>query len=176
MNDLKENRGTILWSADREAYINTQITIELVNFMTYEALGCYFRDGKIGYNNMSTFLRGEADEELKHARQFMDYQTMRGGTVVLDDIKAKDISSVRESSSPCLSAYRLALQLEKDTYANMLTIHEQSGDDPHLQDFLEECMGEQLHGQKDLNDKIRVLETATNNMAEYLHEINLSSS
>ena len=176
MDPLKHNRGATLWSETQEGLINGQIAIEMVNFMTYEALGCYFRDGKSGYNNMATFMRGEADEELKHARQFMDYQTTRGGTVVLLDPQAKDISFVCESASPCLAAYRLALQLEKDTYANMLVIHAQSEDDPHLQDFLEEFMGEQLEGQKGLNDKIRVLESATNNMGEYLHEINLSSS
>ena len=53
----------------------------------------------------------------------------------------------------------------------MLMIHA-SANDPHLQDFLEGCMGEQLEGQKDLNDKIILLESSSNRLGEYIHEIN----
>ena len=99
---------------------------------------------------------------------------MRGGTVKIRSNEPKDISSVQESSTPCLEAYKVALQLEKDTYAHMVKIHTEVND-PHLQDYLEGCMGEQLKGQKELNDQIRLLESAENRLGEYIHEKSLSS-
>ena len=169
--ELRSNRDECLWDESVESLVNEQINMELVNMLTYEALGCHFRNGRQGYNNMATSLRKEADEELKHARAFMDYQTMRGGTVCIRSNEPKSIHQVKDSPNPCIEAYRLALQLEKDTYSHMLMIHA-SANDPHLQDFLEGCMGEQLEGQKDLNDKIILLESSSNRLGEYIHEIN----
>ncbi len=172
MNQLRTNQNESLWGDDAESLINAQINLEIVNMLTYEALGCYFRNCSQGYNNIAANFRQEADEELKHARSFMDYQTMRGGTVSIGNNGPKCIDSVRSSVSPCTEAYRLALQLEKDTYSHMLMIHASIAD-PHLQDFLEAGMGEQLEGQKELNDKIKLLESSENRLGEYLHEINL---
>jgi len=172
MEQLRNNHGESLWSEELESLINAQVNMEIVNMLTYESLGCYFRDCEQGYNNIASNLRCEADEELKHARSFMDYQTMRGGTVRIKNNEPRNIESVKDSANPCTEAYRLALQLEKDTYSHMLMIHA-SANDPHLQDFLEACMGEQLEGQKELNDKIKLLESSVNRIGEYLHEISL---
>ena len=172
MEQLRNNHGESLWSDDLERLINDQVNLEIVNMLTYESLGCHFRNCKQGYTKIASHFRLESDEELKHARSFMDYQTMRGGSVCIRTNEPKNIDVVKSSSTPCTEAYRLALQLEKDTYAHMLMIHS-TANDPHLQDHLELCMSEQLEGQKELNDKIKLLESSVNRIGEYLHEINL---
>ncbi len=157
-----------LWTPAFEELLNQQISIELYNFATYERLCCFFSHGSEGYPNLAKYFRNEADEELKHARMLMDYQVRRGGKVDNLTIGTVDISKLDSSESKVVDAYKLALELEKTTYLSLYHIHE-SINDPHFQDLLEEMMGEQLEGQKVLNDTIQKLEKG-GPTASYIHE------
>ena len=160
----------VLWDSHREEMLNRQIALELYNFSVYEELSCFFAHGSRGYTNLAEHFRGEADEELKHSRMFMDYQLQRGGKVRFLSSPEGGIGDKleKEDFGP-IDAYMLALDLEKSTYVSLLEIHTNSSDDPHLQDFLENVLGEQLETQKKINDIIRRLETG-GSTASYIHE------
>jgi hypothetical protein len=63
----------------------------------------------------------------------------------------------------------LALELEKATYVALLEIDNNSNNDPHLQDFIENVLEEQLETQKKINYIIRRLESG-GPTASYIHE------
>ncbi len=159
---------SLLWTPTLEQFLNKQISVELYNFATYERLCCFFSHGSEGYPNLAKYFRNEADEELKHARMLMDYQVKRGGKVDNLTIGTVDISQLDNSESKVVDAYKLALELEKATYLSLYEIHE-SIKDPHFQDLIEDMLGEQLEGQKVLNDIIQKLETG-GPTASYIHE------
>jgi len=140
----------VLWDSQREQMLNKQIALELYNFSVYEELSCFFAHGSRGYTNLAAHFRGEADEELKHSRMFMDYQLQRGG-------KVRFLSSPEGNID------------HKLTYVALLEIHNNSSSDPHLQDFIENVLEEQLETQKKINDTIRRLESG-GSTASYIHE------
>jgi len=170
MARIREHAGVTLWSEDLERALNAQIGVELSNFASYEQLSCFFRSAHQGNANVATFFRQEADEELKHARSFMDYQTMRGGVVTIMPPELHPSTPSPDSVHPCLDAYITALELEKATYVGLLALHKLAEDDPSFQDYLEDSLREQLETQKTLNDEIQRLARAPVNVAEYIHE------
>lgn len=170
MARIREHAGVTLWSEDLERALNAQIALELSNFASYEQLSCFFRGADQGNTNIASFFRQEADEELKHARSFMDYQAMRGGAVTIMPPKLHSRTPAPESVHPCLDAYIIALDLEKATYVSLLGLHKLAEDDPSFQDYLEDSLREQLETQKKLNDEIQRLARAPVNVAEYVHE------
>ena len=157
-----------LWTESLQNLLNKQIAIELHNFAVYERLYCFFAHGSVGYPNLARHFRHEADEELKHARFLMDYQLQRGGEVDKLTIGTVDIKSLETSSTKMVDAYKLVLELEKATYVSLHEIHTESAD-PHFQDLLESMLGEQLEGQKKINDTIQRLENG-GPTAWYIHE------
>ena len=173
--NIRHFEGINLWHKDLEFALNKQISIEMRNFITYERLSCFFRNASKGFTNVADYFRKQADEELSHARMFMDYQSMRGGTVNSFTVPATWVADLERSSSPCEDAFHLALKLEKDTYFNLLNLHKLSTQDPSFQDFIEKSLHEQLDAHKNINDKIIQLQGAKKNIGEYLYEINASS-
>lgn len=171
MNRVREHEGAILWPESLEAAVNAQIGIELANFAAYEQLSCFFQHADRGYTNLAAFFRREADEELKHARSFMDYQATRGGTVIVySEHLLRPVTPAVDSKQPCLDAYLIALRLEKATYTSLLELHKKAESDPAFQDYLEACLEEQLDTQKKLSDEIQLLERSKTNIGEYMHE------
>lgn len=171
MNQVRKHEGVTLWPDSLEAAVNAQIGVKLSNFASYEQLSCFFNNADRGNNNLAAFFRKKADEELKHARNFMDYQAMRGGTVTFGRHLA---TPAVDSKQPCLDAYIMALRMEKATYLNLLELHKKAESDPAFQDYLETCLEEQLKTQKKLSDEIQLLERSKTNMSEYVHEIMVS--
>ena len=162
--------SAVLWDSQREQMLNRQIALELYNFSVYEELSCFFAHGSKGYTNLAAHFRGEADEELKHSRMFMDYQLQRGGKVrFLSSPEGNIDHKLDQDGFGPIDAYMLALELEKATYVALLEIHNNSNNDPHLQDFIENVLEEQLETQKKINDIIRRLETG-GSTASYIHE------
>ena len=170
MARIREHVGETLWSEDLERALNAQIGVELSNFASYEQLSCFFRSADQGCTNLAAFFRQEADEELKHARSFMDYQAMRGGVVTITPPSLNPSTPMLDSTQPCLDAYIIALELEKATYVSLLALHKLAEGDPSFQDFLENSLQEQLETQKSLSDEIKRLERSKVNVVEYIHE------
>ena len=174
MNELNSYKGTILWSQELESAVNTQIGIELNNFATYQFIAAAFAHCTIGYPEMASHYASEADEEIKHARQLIDYQNMRGGKVLCCSAYCDPnlIADLYSSKEPVLDSYRMALDLEKYTYTKLLDLHKLAdGGDPHCADFLEDMLHEQLTAQQSINFKIAQLSRAGSSVAEYIHAV-----
>lgn len=155
--DSEENQKQ-LWTRDLESALNKQIELELTNFATYQELSNYLSHADQGMLGLSNHFQKEADEELKHARNFMNYQTKRGGSVTSVNSMPIDISELETATNKMLKAYQIALVQEKFTYVALLELHEIACNDPALQDLIEESLAEQLNGQQELNNVIKMLE------------------
>merc|ERR1712080_261205 len=124
-----------------EAMINMEIYASNV----YLSMGSYFNRQDQALHGFGKHFMGESEEERKHGIKMMEYQTMRGGRVVFQDI-AKPSSM--EWGSPA-EAMEAALELEKTVNQSLLDLHKcaDSKGDAHLCDFLEaEYLGEQVEG------------------------------
>ena len=90
----------------------------------------------------SKFFRKASEEEREHAQKLIDYQNMRGGKVVFQDVPRPSKS---EWSDP-LDAAEDALDLEKSVNQSLLELHKvaDGAGDPQMTDFLE---GEYLKEQ-----------------------------
>ena len=72
------------WSKEDECMINTQISIEMNAFHIYNFLYSHFSSDSVGFPGLANFFKKSSDEELEHARKFIDYQNIRGGKVSFD--------------------------------------------------------------------------------------------
>jgi ferritin heavy chain len=68
---------------DCEAAMNEQINIEYTNSYVYHALFNYFDRDNVGLPGFAKFFKEASSEEREHAEKLMEFQTKRGGRVVL---------------------------------------------------------------------------------------------
>jgi ferritin len=66
--------------------INKQINEELYSAYMYAALAAWFEENNL--KGCANWMRAQSDEELGHARKFVDYMHDRGGIVKFDTINA----------------------------------------------------------------------------------------
>jgi|UniRef100_A0A6C0IZV9 ferritin len=156
MNNLSRINDSTLWNDEVEKLVNQHINIEMKNFVVYQALANLVDNEKFGLVGLSNKLRKEADEELKHARDFIDYQNRRGGKVDEITYENEDISHLLTSENLVLDVYKLILDLEKRTNLSLSNLH--NTHEPALQDKIESYLHEQHDTQKEINDVIRLLE------------------
>jgi len=167
MNNLSRIDDNILWDNEVEKLLNNHINIEMKNFVVYEALASLVNNEKFGLVGLSKKLRKEADEELKHARDFIDYQNKRGGKVDEIIYENEDISHLLNSENLVLDVYKLILELEKRTNLSLSNLH--NTHEPALQDKIEGYLHEQHDTQKEINDIIRLLSLGGNTFVA-IHE------
>merc|ERR1711910_78868 len=99
-----------------EALINKQINMEFYASYVY-------RDDQ-ALHGFASFFQKNSNEERDHGMKLMNYQSKRGGRVVLQDI-AKP-SSMEWGTA--LDAMEAALELEKTVNQSLLDLHKASGD------------------------------------------------
>jgi ferritin heavy chain len=155
MNNLSVLNDVVIFDNSTEKLLNDHINVEIKNFVVYEELSNMINNEKFGLIGLSKKLRKEADEELKHARDFIDYQNMRGGKVDVINYKNEDISYLLSSKNIILDIYKTILELEKMTNLSLIELH--NTNDSALQDKVEGYFHEQHKVQKEINDVIRLL-------------------
>jgi len=70
-----------------EDKLNSQINAELEAGYSYLALSQYFSRSDVALPNIAKFFEKSSDEEMQHAKNFIEYQNKRGGTCVFTNIK-----------------------------------------------------------------------------------------
>ena len=75
------------FSAACEEGINKQINLELYASYVYMSMAYYFDRDDVAFDGFHKFFNKQSDEEREHAQKLMHYQNMRGGRVLLGDIK-----------------------------------------------------------------------------------------
>lgn len=151
-----------LWTNDLENALNKQIETLFSNFATFEELANHFSNFKIGLPGMAKLLRHEATNELNNARNLMDYQNNRGGTVDKVLAIASDITIVENSDNNMIACYKFILETQKNTYNSLLELHELAVNDPTFQNMLVDILNDQLTIHKTLHNTIKKLENGGN--------------
>merc|ERR1712216_707952 len=105
------------------------------------------------HDGFAKFFASQSEEERGHAEQFMQYQNIRGGKVVLKPLAVPDMQFSRvDGTSDALYAFELALMLEKFVYRKLLDLHALGADceDPQFCDEIEKHLGEQVRAIKEM--------------------------
>merc|ERR1711936_41290 len=157
-----------------EALINKQINMEFYASYVYLSMASYFNRDDQALHGFASFFQKNSNEERDHGMKLMNYQSKRGGRVVLQDI-AKP-SSMEWGTA--LDAMEAALELEKTVNQSLLDLHKASGDkgDSHLCDFLEaEYLSEQVEGIKELGDLITKIKRAGDGLGLHIMDKEIGS-
>merc|ERR1712108_119375 len=105
--------------ANSEALINKQINMELHASYVYMSMAAYFDRDDVALAGFAKRFRENSTEERGHAMKFIDYQNMRGGRVVFQDVsKAKT-----DEWGSALEAVEASLELEKSVHEALLELH-----------------------------------------------------
>ena len=77
---------------ESEKGVNDQIQLELYAFYTYLSMASYFERDDVALPGFAEYFRKASKEEMEHAQKLMEFQSKRGGRILLTDIKkpAKD--------------------------------------------------------------------------------------
>nr|ABA55730.1 ferritin [Periserrula leucophryna] len=157
-----------------EAGINKQINLELYASYVYQSMAWYFNRDDVALPGFHHFFKKASEEEREHAEKFMKYQNMRGGRIVLQDIKKPE----RDEWGTGLEAMQAAHALEKHVNQSLLDLHKLADghDDGQLTDFLEgEYLKEQVEAIKEISDHITQLKRVGPGLGEYMYDKELKS-
>merc|ERR1712025_904994 len=153
--------------ANSESLINKQINMELHASYVYMSMAAYFDRDDVALQGFAKRFRDNSDEEREHAQKLINYQNMRGGRVVFQNV-TKPNTDDWESA---LSAVEASLELEKKVHESILAMHKNADEhgDAQLTDFLEgEYLKEQVEAQKEIGDLITRMKRAGENLGLHL--------
>ncbi|XP_072348451.1 ferritin heavy chain-like [Scyliorhinus torazame] len=152
--------------------INRQINQELTASYVYLSMAYYFERDDIALRNFAKFYLEQSLEEQEHAAKLMKFQNLRGGRIILKDIKKPK----QDEWGNGLEAMEQALHLEKEVNQCILDLHKLASDqdDHSLCEFLESnYLTEQIVAIRRLGEHITNLKrlgAPENGMGEYLFD------
>ncbi|GFR61046.1 ferritin [Elysia marginata] len=163
MSQVRQN-----FSEECEAGINRQINLELYASYTYQSMAFYFDRDDVALPAFFKFFKHQADEEREHAEALMKYQNLRGGKIVLQDVKKPDTNDW----TSCLHAMRVALQLEKNVNQALLDLHQVSDtqEDAQMSDFLDGFLQEQVDSINQIAKFVKQVKGVGEGLGEYLFD------
>lgn len=142
-----------LYADECEAAVNRQINIEYSISYLYHSMFSFFDRDNVGLPGFAEYFKHESEEERSHAEKLMEYQTLRGGRVVLGSLMSPISEFDNSEKGEALYSMELALALEKMNYEKLLELHAvaSKNEDPQLCDFVEsEYLQEQVEAIKEL--------------------------
>lgn len=152
--------------SESEAAINRQINLELYASYVYFSMYGYFDRDDVALPGFAKFFKKQSTEEREHAQKLMEYQNLRGGRIVLADVKKPE----RDEWGNGLDAMLGALQLEKNVNAALLELHSIASkhNDVQMTDFLEsEYLKEQVESINKIAKYITILKRVGPGLGEY---------
>lgn len=160
--------------SETEADINKLINLKLNASYTYLSLGMYFDRDDVALPKFSSFFLERSVKEREQAEKLLEYQNMRGGRILLQNIAKPS----REDWRGGLDAMTFSLDYQKSLNTFILEVHRRAGNhtDPHICDFLEQHFLIDSHETiKKLGDYIGSLTRLTSSethgpMGEYLFD------
>merc|ERR1719369_1302001 len=142
-----------------EALINKQINMKLHASYVYMSMAAYFDRDDVALAGFVKRFLAASDEERGQAFKLIDYQNMRGGRVVFQDVAKAKI----DDWTSALNAVEASLELEKKVHEALLELHKEgdSHGDAQLTDFIEgEFLKEQVEAQKEIGTLITQMRNA----------------
>ncbi|KAM3592650.1 uncharacterized protein V6R79_022892 [Siganus canaliculatus] len=157
-----------------EGEINKLINLKLNASYTYLSLGMYFDRDDVALPKFSSFFLERSVKEREQAERLLEYQNMRGGRILLQNIAKPS----REDWRGGLDAMSFSLDYQKSLNTCVLDVHRKAGNhaDPHMCDFLEQHFLADSHETiKKLGDYVgsltRITASETHGpMGEYLFD------
>merc|ERR1719300_141900 len=154
---------------DCEAGINRQINLELHASYVYQSMAFFCDRDDRAHKGFHQFFRKQSVEERCHAEKLMEYQNMRGGRIVLQDVKKPET----EEYGTGLDMMQAALSLEKSVNQALLDLHAcaDSHKDPQMCDFSESAfLNEQVKSIKEIGDHITNLKRVGPGLGEHIYD------
>jgi len=148
MSAIRQN-----YNEESEAAINKQINMELYASYVYLSMAYHFDRDDIALEGFHDYFKHQSDEEREHAQKLMKYQNVRGGRIVLHDIKVP--TAVEWNTH--INALEDALALERKVNESLLALHAVGSkhNDAHLCDYLEsEFLDEQVQSINEISKLI----------------------
>ncbi|KAJ1485363.1 ferritin-like superfamily [Baffinella frigidus] len=148
-----ESRCRVDWHTECEKALNDHINVEYTASYAYHALYSYFDRDTVGLKGFANFFEAQSVEERGHATEFIQYQNIRGGQVVLKPLAVPNMQFQRsDGTSDALYAFELALMLEKFVYNKLRKLHDlgTKNNDPQFCDHVEKYLGEQVKAIKEM--------------------------
>ena len=153
------------YSVTIEDAMNAHIMIEFQAGYQYAAMSAYFQRDTVALPNVAKFFGGNSDEEFGHAKDFMAYQTSRGGRVVFDAVDSPNHEfAATDDKSDVLVAFETALLMEKKVNMGLLRLSKLAGaeEDPQLADKIDGYLAEQVEAIASLAAHVTTLQRIGN--------------
>jgi ferritin len=132
-----------------EKALNEQVKIELHSAYSYLGMSAFFEHAS--YPGFSGWMRLQGNEELEHAKKFVQYIFDRNGALSLSEIPKPNI----EFQGP-LQAFEASLKQEQAVSESIIRIYELAAQhkDYPTQSFLKWFLDEQVEEENTVNDFI----------------------
>lgn len=143
--------------------LNEQINFELYSAYIYLNLSLLMEEKN--YKGYSAFLAKHHEEELDHAKQFIDYMHKRGVKPTLKDIQMKDFSDMEP-----VDVAKVVLEHEMKVTKRIFEIHDVSKneDDYATEIFMHQFIEEQIEEEDLAREIVDKFTLACDNLAARL--------
>ncbi|RUS22769.1 ferritin-like superfamily [Endogone sp. FLAS-F59071] len=123
------------FSTNAEEAINQQIEVEQTASQTYQAIAAWFARDNVALPGLAAFFQKQSQEESKHAQLLINYQNMRGGRVILNNVPQPETEWTSAKN-----AVESSLELEKAVNKSLLNLTSLAEDqnDHQLGNFLKQ--------------------------------------
>ncbi|CAG2111228.1 unnamed protein product, partial [Medioppia subpectinata] len=151
-----------------ESAINNITSSEFMAYYFYEQMAWYFNRESVALPGFHAYFQSRADDLLKLARKFMEYQNKRGGRVILGDIPAYP----KQDGWTPLEALAKSIVVEQGIKQHLLKENElaESLKDSQFSSFLSNFLNEQVIDLKEMTDHVTQLKRVGPGIGEYLYD------
>lgn len=138
----KVSLGRMDFAQKAEAAINEQINVELNMSYFYLSASAYFARDNVGLPGFAAHYKYASDEERSHALRLIEFQTRRGGRVMLASLLPPASEFEHEEKGDALHAAEISLSLEKLNFAKLRELHSlgEDADDADMTHFVEDYL------------------------------------
>ncbi|PSC68079.1 ferritin-chloroplastic [Micractinium conductrix] len=139
--------------------VNHAINVYFQQWHLCCSMSAYFSNDTVALPGCAKFFATAAERAKADGLQFLDYQNMRGGKVVLASLHQPKSEYYTEPEGDALAGFQLALAMNKMTFNKLRELHKcaRENEDPELQDFV--------------NSKLHEAALATREMGSYVSEL-----
>ncbi|CAG2111229.1 unnamed protein product, partial [Medioppia subpectinata] len=151
-----------------ESAINNITSSEFIGYYFYEQMAWYFNRDSVALPGFHAYFQSRADDLMKLARKFMEYQNKRGGRVILGDITAYP---TQNDWTP-LEAMTKSIFVEQTIMQHLLKQNAlaESLKDSQFSGFLSNFLNEQVIDLKEMTDHVTQLKRVGPGIGEYLYD------
>jgi len=126
----------------------------------YHSMYAYFKRDNVALHGFAKHFEQESSEERAHAQMLMDYQVLRGGKVVLQQLLPPQVEFDHPEKGCALYALELSLSLEKLNLDKLRELYAVAADanDAALTDFLEgDMLAPQIESIREIAEMVATL-------------------